>query len=428
MEAAVVIPHRDQAGTRLVAYVVSSADATQILDRLRSRIPRFMVPAALMHLPALPMTPNGKVDIGSLPEPVVPSAPYRAPEGDTETRLAALWASVLGVERVGRDDDFFELGGHSLLAIQLFAAIKDEFGISAPLSVLFEAPTLVDLASRIIDPVPDQEPPPVVTIRSGAAGPPLFCMPPAGGNVMVYEPMARAFAGERSVLGVQARGVDGVASPLRTIEEMAAYCEEAILAVEPEGPYLLAGYSMGGLVAFETARRMEAAGRQVDLVVLIDAMLMHDLGARRRLRNDIRVLRRRGFPGAKRVARRWALGARRLAGRVRHDPKLWWYRVRRRPLSPLLAGRRLTAAGLEASMNYRPGPYRGRVLYLAGSALSVRGRQRAVAPWESATDGAFELIEVPGTHKGPGSVMHDPNAQSVVEAIRAVVEREQEAT
>ncbi len=428
IDAAVVVPRPGPSGMQLVAYVVGDVTPGEATDHLRGRIPSFMVPAAIVPIPELPLTPNGKIDLSALPEPTRAPSPYVAPSGEAEERMARLWEEILEVERVGATDDFFALGGHSLLAIKLFAAIADEFGVSAPLSILFEAPTVEALTARIVAAAGTDEapsPPPVVTIRPGGDRPPLFCFPPAGGNVMVYEPMARAFDGERPILGIQAPGADGTVEPLRTIDALARYCEEVILAVEPEGPYLFAGYSFGGMIAYETARRMRAAQRDVALVVLIDTRTIPPLDLGSEIRRDLDLVRRHGRQGVKVVGRRFLARLRRVAGRVRHEPKVLWYRITGRPLSPLLAGRRLTAASIEAASGYQPPPYDGRVLYLVAGGLPARWRRRAIEPWRQATTGPFDVAEVPGTHKGSRSVMDEPNARLLAERIRQELAREE---
>ena len=119
-----------------------------------------------------------------------------------------------------------------------------------------------------------------------------------------------------------------------------------------------------------------------------------------------------------------AARARRVAGRVRHDPKILWYRITGRPLSPLLTGRRLTAAGIEAAAGYEPSTYPGHVLYLVAGAPSARWRRRAVEPWRQVVTGRFDVAEVPGTHKGPGSIMHEPNARLLAAHLRRALAEE----
>ena len=424
---AAVVPLAGADGIRLAAYVVADTESVtpfDLMDHLGSHLPAFMVPSAFSYLDALPMTPNGKLDIDALPTPVPRSASFVAPASKDEQRLARLWAAVLEVDQIGLDDDFFGLGGHSLLAIRLFADIEIEFGRAEPLSTLFEAPTLRAMAARISITDPGKPAPPddIVVIRPGGTLAPVFCLPPAGGNVMVYEPMARAFDGERTIYGVQAPGVDGVEEPLRTIEELAEHCERVIIGAHPDGPYVLVGYSMGGLVAWEVARRLRAAGRTVDLVCLVDAQIPRKRSAADKLRSDVRTIRRHKGDGARVTGRRWMRSTRSLAGSVRHGPAALLARMRGEKLNPLQAGRRLTAAGLEATYAFEPMPYAGPVTYFRARRAAGPWTRAGVGRWQSLASGGLEVVDLGGIHKGAGSVMHEPHAAELAFEIRKLLE------
>jgi len=145
---------RGGGAARLVGYVVPASDgldAERILADLRTHLPAYMVPSALVALAAMPQTPNGKIDRRALPEPdtLTPETPYRAPESDTEEQLCQIWRTVLEVERVGLDDNFFHLGGHSLLAMQLLSRVREAFSVEMSVRSLFEAPTVSLLAERV---------------------------------------------------------------------------------------------------------------------------------------------------------------------------------------------------------------------------------------------------------------------------------------
>jgi thioesterase domain-containing protein len=211
------------------------------------------------------------------------------PRDDVEAFLAAQWRELLGAPAVGLHDDFFELGGHSLLALRLFARIEKKFGPALPLATLFEAPTVARLAERVRGgPVaapaarpageggtpPSAGPPPafahLVRIRAGGGAAPFFCVHGAGGNVLNFRDLAQRLGPEWPVYGLQARGVDGLQEPHGSIEAMAeAYLAE-VRAVQPHGPYLLGGYSGGGVIAFEMAHQLRRAGEAVAAVVLLD--------------------------------------------------------------------------------------------------------------------------------------------------------------
>ncbi|MFP2913628.1 phosphopantetheine-binding protein, partial [Pyxidicoccus sp. 3LFB2] len=159
IQQSLVLAREDRAGDkRLVAYVVpvtgQTVDIAALRQGLKAKLPEYMVPSAFVTLEALPLTSNGKVDRKALPAPdasavASTASRYEAPRTPTEQRLAALWAEVLGVERVGLHDDFFELGGHSLLATQVASRVREAFEVELPLRTLFEAPTLGALAARL---------------------------------------------------------------------------------------------------------------------------------------------------------------------------------------------------------------------------------------------------------------------------------------
>src|SRR6185295_7366109 len=271
---AVVIVREDTPGdARLVAYLTGDAaqsEVTTLRARLRERLPEAMVPAVFVPLPALPLLPSGKVDRKALPAPDRGPAPgYMAPRNPAEEILAEIWQEVLGLERVGAHDNFFELGGHSLLAVLLMARIEKRFGKSLSLATLFAAPTVESLAALLSRSDGHQQGrSPLVAIQPQGDRPPFFCVHPVGGNVLCYLDLARHLPPDQPFYALQSPepGGDQPAS----IEEMAALYLSELRRIQPEGPYRLGGWSMGGLIAFEMARQLESAGQELDLVVLID--------------------------------------------------------------------------------------------------------------------------------------------------------------
>ncbi len=278
---AVVVGGEDAAGERvLAAFLVPEPGAGEIRPEaarrfLARRLPAPMVPSAFVTLRALPLSRNGKVDRAALGRNVLPraagGAAWEAPATPAEKRLAEIFTRVLGVGRVGRRDDFFQLGGHSLKAVRLMVEIERHFGVRLPLATLFRGPVLADLAPRIAAPAAPKASRILVEIARGNGAPPFFCVHPVGGHVLCYVELARHLGVEHPVYGLQSPGAAGLRGrPLTGVGAMARRYLEAIREARPRGPYLLGGWSMGGVVAFEIARQLSRRGEEVAAVVVID--------------------------------------------------------------------------------------------------------------------------------------------------------------
>lgn len=212
---------------------------------------------------------------------------YVEPRNDIERTLTSFWQELLGVGQVGVEDDFFALGGHSLIAVRLFAMVKRAFRVDFPISILFEAPTIAACAALIEDRIgpvegaaPRAEAPKrrfthLVAMHEGGGGPkqPFFLVAGMFGNVLNLRHLAQLIGGDRPFYGMQARGLYGDAEPHRTLPEAARDYIAELREVQPHGPYLLGGFSGGGLTAWEMARQLEAAGETVSLLVLLDTPL-----------------------------------------------------------------------------------------------------------------------------------------------------------
>jgi thioesterase domain-containing protein/acyl carrier protein len=182
------------------------------------------------------------------------------------------FTAEFGVEDPSDDDDFFELGGDSMIALSLFLNIEDATGYTLPLTAIYDASTVARLTDRLLSKQTGRNTC-LVELRpakSRNAGPPLFLLHGMGGSVMILRDLAQRIGGTRAVWGIEAQGMDGAAPPLDRIEEMAEAHIADLRAVAPRGPYLLAGYSFGGLVAFEMARQFVQAGEEVALLALLD--------------------------------------------------------------------------------------------------------------------------------------------------------------
>ncbi|MFB2983014.1 amino acid adenylation domain-containing protein [Microseira sp. BLCC-F43] len=282
-ECVVIVRTKESGDKQLVAYVVPNLGAmppgvpptaSKLRSFLKQKLPDYMVPAAFVVLESLPLSPNGKVDRRVLPAPDKSSfldTSFVPPSDALEKQLAQIWSEILDVESVGVKDNFFALGGHSLLAVLLMAKIQQEFGKSLPLATLFQSPTIADLAAllRTEKDVPTHAN--LVLIQPLGNKPPFFCVHPVGGDVLCYADLARHLGDTQPFYALRALGLDGSGEPLTRIEDMAATYIKALQTIQPEGPYQLGGWSMGGVVVFEMAQQLKASGHHVSLVALIDS-------------------------------------------------------------------------------------------------------------------------------------------------------------
>ena len=310
-QAVVILRRDDPANPRLIGYWVGEAGATVSAEELRGfvaeRLPESMVPAALVELEALPLTANGKLDRKALPEPSFAGDRERREEPGTELerRLHGIWAEVLGHGDFGIEANFFELGGHSLSAASLSARIEQKLGRRLPISVLFQAPTIAQLARWL-----ENEGLPagngfrsLVTLQSRGEGPPLFVVHGGEGTVYIHLHLARCLAPHRPVYGLQAVGFDGSEPRHSSVEEMAAHYADEILRFRPHGPYHLLGYSGGGWYAWAVAAELRRRGASLGLVGMVDTGGTADL--HRRLRLQQLLLRKMHRLPLR--ARRWIL-------------------------------------------------------------------------------------------------------------------------
>lgn len=261
------------AGTRRAQALGDSI--AEVRAHLKARLPGYMIPSAFVVLDALPRTPQGKLDRAALPAPTPANewrgGPAVAPRDAEEALVAAVWEELLGVAPVGVTDDFFELGGHSMLAVRVMAEIERRAGRRLPLSALFQQPTVEHLAALLRRGEECSAENSLVPLQPLGRGRPFFCIHPAGGTVFCYRDLAARLGADRPFYGLQAVGVDGMRPPHETVEAMVAHYIEAIRSVQPRGPYLIGGWSLGGNLAFETARTLREQGETIALLAVFDA-------------------------------------------------------------------------------------------------------------------------------------------------------------
>lgn len=275
IKQAAVLCERGAADASLTAYVVFKEPPACLVSELRrfleSRLAHYMVPSRWVVLDALPLTSSGKVDRQALAKSERPAGAAGGARSmartATERILTTIWADLFQVETVGTDANFFEIGGHSLVAARLFARIEQSFGRKLPLSTLLRAPTIEQLAAVV-----EQSEPPsrsaLVPIQPHGRKRPLFCVSGIGGDVLGLATLGRHLGDDQPVFALRPAPSD--AHACASIEVRAARYVEEILTVDPHGPYRLAGYSSGGILAFEMARQLTSDGHEVALLAIFD--------------------------------------------------------------------------------------------------------------------------------------------------------------
>ncbi len=270
--AAAAVP--DVSGeSSLVDFVCGEAlceeEAWRIREVARERLPAYMVPGRVLIVPSLPLSPSGKVDRRRLPQPLpAPDTARAAPRDEVERQVCAVWQEVLQLPALGIHDNFFDHGGHSLLALVAMTRLSAIVGRELPLAVLLSAPTVAELA-RVLRMQRTAAFSHLVPLKPGP-GRPLFIVHGIFGNVLQLKALADSMTTDRAIYGVQARGADPARQPHGTIGEMVDAYLAAIRAVQSAGPYALAGYSFGALVAYDMARRLRAAGEKVEVLALLE--------------------------------------------------------------------------------------------------------------------------------------------------------------
>lgn len=411
---------------RLVAYFTGAAQLSpeQIKDFLRDRLPSYMVPSECIPVGSLPSTPSGKVDRQALkeirqklPNPV---RNVQSPDDEIEYKLVRIWESILRVRPIGITDNFFDLGGHSLLAARMFATIEKKLGISMPLSMLVENSTIERLALRIRQQLHGREWPGVVAIQPFGSKPPLFVVHGLGGSLFSFRPLTEALGADQPVYGLQ-RGENSSERP--TIKALAARYVDEIQAVDPIGPYNIAGHSSGGMIAFEVASQLVALGKEVNVLALLNCD--YRFGQHSSKGSESKIKRVNPFEILKQNYRH----AIRQASEIGWNALIWrryfheiiklkFWLLKHSPWKqkyyPALFG--VEAYLALSAAQYKPRPYPGDVmLFIAEEA--AKPNDDFGAGWAKSILGKLEILKIPGGHQ---SMLTQPK---VVNLANALIER-----
>jgi amino acid adenylation domain-containing protein len=417
---AVVTAREVNGGKRLAAYVVAlpaSGNAADLRRHVKDSLPDYMMPADFVFLKSLPLTPNGKVDRRALPEPEVTDAEesedFVAPRNESEASMVSIWEQVLGKRPIGVRDNFFELGGHSLLAVRLTRRIEKQFGKKLTITALIQAPTVESLVALL----KDENPPwsPLVPLQTAGSKPTFFFVHGLGGTVMRFHELAKHMVPDQPFYCFQAQGMDGRLPCLWHVEEMADLYVEHMRAAQSRGPYFLGGYSFGGLVALEMARRLRADGEEIALLTLVDTYLpgpkeSQSLLSGFLLGRFLELSNEQKWAYVKKRTVRYGRGIKR--------------RIVALYLPPAIKAVREACAAAER--RYQPKLYDGRVVIFRASEKALRGLDDPQGGWRKYADGGIEIHEVDGDH---GNILNEPQVRGLATQIRARLEKAQsEAT
>ena len=431
IDQAVVLCRESRPGEKsLVAYVTGADDisAGDLRGSLERVLPDYMVPAAFVVMDSLPLTPNGKVDRRALPKPEGLAgdggAAYLAPRTPVEAALAGIWANALGVGQVGVRDDFFSLGGHSLLAVKVFSEIESVFGKKLPLATLFEAPTVEKLVGALSEEGFADVFPPLVEITSEGAGTPFFAV--ATADAFVFADLARSMEPKRPFYALHPQGIVHNEHPEIDLVDIARRYIGEMKKRQPEGPYAIGGTCAAGIVAYEMAQQLTAAGDEVHFVVMFDSPGPFDLSRRLNI----------AAGGAKRFGRHMRTHAVNLA-RLDNRGRLEYIRMRLARLGRKLRGlpvppdkaqtdrpveqaywMAFNGAYGRAVARYKPRRFDGAlVLFLAEDQAAWRFSHSRIR-WKQLVGGKVELFTIPGSHQ---DMLRQPQADAVARHLSALL-------
>lgn len=446
VDEAIVTVEEQRGAKRLVAHVAGGngvpLSSPDVLAWLRSRVTPAMLPSEVICRRTMPLLPNGKIDrkalhraaddqaalrdkayspqAGSLQDQQTVNAHATVPRDRFELATRIAFEEILELPRVELDGDFFILGGDSLQAMDLLARLETEFGIAPSMADLMQNSTVSGLAStlatlqaqaadaganrlttfgRTWNPLV-----PLTPQALSSSARPLYCIHPGGGNALCFLDLARRLSGDRPVIGLNARGLEPGQEPLMTVEDIAEEYLAAIREHQPEGPYAIAGWSFGGIVAFEMACRLQQLGEDVEHLGIIDIGLLYSFGVLTTLfpEGDLALFELRRLPPDDQIRE---FSTRTAAAKLIPPGA-----------SPELARRIYDTfmANVDAMMNYRPEHYAGRMtIYRAGEPL-VRLRRELVDEWREFCDD-IEVCTVAGNHL---TMIHEPQVAELAGALR----------
>lgn len=423
---AVVLAREDRAGEKRLAAYVEAGDralsAAELKAHLRARLPDYMVPAAVLVMERLPVTPSGKIDRRALPEAGFDDAaegPVRGPEDPLELQLQLIFERVLKRAPIGVDISFFELGGDSLQALELLVQIEQAAGQQLPLGTLYHASTVQALATALRERRGKEEWSSLVPLQRSGRRAPLYFLHTTPGDILGYGNLVYRLGEDQPCYGFQSLGLKEERLGHRTVEEMAGYYVGLLRERQPSGPYHLAGWCYGGVVAVEMARLLKEQGQEVGLLALLETVAMPPS------LSNWRYLRHRAGCFLKMTPWRW-MAYLRAKARYLHEARIA-SRMRFRQVGgsdsaerdPRLARlEHVYNTNLQALDRYRSRYYDGKVVL-----FNAAEKDAALIPdphygWVGLAR-EVEIHEVPGNHD---TMLTEPNVSALARKLAECLE------
>ncbi|MEM9266978.1 MAG: non-ribosomal peptide synthetase, partial [Cyanobacteria bacterium P01_F01_bin.13] len=429
----VVVVREDTPGSpQLIGYIIPAseqlASTSDLKGFLRQRLPSYMVPATIFPLETFPLTPNGKIDVRALPAPsslmMEEETVYVAPRTPLESSLATIWAEILDLPKVSIQDSFFELGGHSLQAIQAIGQIMNSLEVELPISALFQAPTVEQMAQLLGEAGSKAAWSPLAPLQTNGTKQPFFAIHGGHGEVLFYQALAECLGQDQPFYALRARGNDYPDMPHQEIEEMAACYIEAMRKVQPEGPYRIGGTSLGGIVAFEMAQQLHALGQKTELLILFDTGGFDDftwpLPLHKRLINALRYIPKYGF------AQTWKRLSLMILKLFTIDSAVEFYRATgvlpRRSSHAMRVWETVWEANLDALEKYVPKTYDGSLTLLRAidDGSFMWNNHKPDYSWGRYALGGVKCYDVPGTHIG---MFQEPYVEQLARTMKQLLDK-----
>ncbi len=419
-DAVVIAGELGRSEKSVIAYIVlddmNPPEVEFIREFIGKKLPDYMVPAAFIFLPSLPVNANLKVDRRALPAPhpgnLAGLKAVLLPRDEWEKEVVEIWENSLGVRPIGIQNTFLELGGDSLQAVQILLEIERRWRKELPLTALVGDSSVQTLAAMVRDfdaaAASSSHAKNVVTLRAGGGKPPLFCLH----GVLLYQELAQCLDAAQPVYGVilqeevellKTRTHDPINSRFSSIPDIASHYLESIRSIQPRGPYYIAGASFGGIIAFEMGQQLRAAGEEVPLVAMFDSWMIKKIPLSRRIQFHWNWFMKHGVGYlANRVWHRAeVMGRRLLTAGSRFNKQLCPGSAAAAQIFSLEDLEQLideVSAVIERS--YVPKPYPGKLVLFRAMDQGFFSENSPDLGWNAFAEGELEVFDIPGDHKG----------------------------